>query len=105
MTCNFTVVHHAMGRLDVNAEGQDIKANALIILRPTRAPTRSEILYAPAKIKDHGGGTYAADTPHGEIRFRFTGVYGAAPCRISYSQSYMILMGATGRTARIDLAR
>ncbi|WP_068316665.1 hypothetical protein [Polycladidibacter hongkongensis] len=102
MTCKYSIVHHAVGRIDPNAEGHDIRANAMVVRRPTRAPARAEIMYAPLELNEVATGIYSAQTPHGEIHLRLTGLFGGRVPKIEPYKSYVLLMGASGTTARID---
>ncbi|WP_310620242.1 hypothetical protein [Flexibacterium corallicola] len=102
MQTDFTLVHRATGRIDQEIEGIDIRANALLVVRPSKAPRSYEILYAPVELKEIAGGMYSFQTPHGEGRIRTTTLYRGSRVEILPYQPYMVLIGASGRTARID---
>ena len=102
MTCQFQLLHRAVGSLDPQVEGRELKANALVVQRPSGLPGAYEVMYAPVKLKELSTGMYVGQTPHGEIRLRLTGLYGARRLIPETQRSYVVLMGASGRTARID---
>lgn len=102
MTCQFQFLHRAVGPVDVQMEGRELKANAVVIRRPPGIPAAYEVIYAPVALTELSTGMYAGQTPHGEIRMRITGMYGAPRPTILPDRPYVVLMGASGRNARID---
>ncbi len=102
MNCQYKILHRAVGLVDAQEEGRDIRANAVVVMRPGAAPPSYEILYGPVVFSQLQTGMYTAITPHGEIRVRLSGVYGAKRPSIQSGQPYLLLLGASGRNARID---
>ncbi|WP_209008746.1 hypothetical protein [Pseudovibrio japonicus] len=102
MNCQYKILHRAFGSVDVPDEGRDIRANAVVVMRPAAAPPSYEILYGPVKFSQLAAGMFSGMTPHGEIRVRLSGVYGAKRPAIEPNQPYLLLLGASGRNARID---
>ncbi len=102
MNCQYKIVHRAVGSVDVQDEGRDIRANAVVVMRPGAAPPSYEILYGPVKLSQLAAGMFSGMTSHGEIRVRLSGVYGAKRPVIKPDQAYLLLLGASGRNARID---
>ncbi|KZL17771.1 hypothetical protein PsAD2_02888 [Pseudovibrio axinellae] len=102
MQCEFKILHRAIGVIDVTNEGRDIRANALVISRPAAAPPSYEILYGPVELSQVSTGMFTADTPHGEIRFRLSGIYGGKRLTIKTHKLYLLLLGASGHNLRID---
>ncbi|KZK83377.1 hypothetical protein PsAD13_02774 [Pseudovibrio sp. Ad13] len=102
MNCQYKILHRAVGVVDVQDEGRDIRANAVVVMRPGAAPPSYEILYAPIKLSQMSAGMVTGMTPHGEVRLRLSGIYGAKRPVIQTDQPYLVLLGASGRNARID---
>ena len=102
MNCQYRIVHRAIGAIDATQEGQDLKANALVVMRPAAAPRSCEIMYAPVTLKKVSAGIYASTTPHGEVKLRLCGIYGAKRPTIIEAKPYLLLLGASGRNARLD---
>lgn len=102
MVCQYKILHRAIGAIDAQHEGRELRANAIVVMRPSAAPPSYEILYAPLTLKPMSVGMYVGITPHGEIRLRLSGIYGAKRPVIKSGQSYLLLLAASGRNARID---
>ncbi|SFT45296.1 hypothetical protein SAMN05444141_101632 [Pseudovibrio denitrificans] len=103
MNCQYKILHRAVGAVDAQDEGRDIRANAVVVMRPAAAPPSYEILYAPVMLSQVSTGMFEGKTPHGEIRVRLSGIYGAKRPVIQRDQPYLLLLGASGRNARIDV--
>ncbi|MDD7908990.1 MULTISPECIES: hypothetical protein [Pseudovibrio] len=102
MSADYQIIHRAVGYIDQDEEGHDIRANLLVIVRPPEAPMRSEILYAPIRFYEQHGGIWTVSTAHGDMRVRATTLYGGRRVAIEQGHQYTILMGASGRTARLE---
>ncbi len=102
MNCQYKILHRAVGVVDIQEEGRDIRANAVVVMCPGAAPPSYEILYAPVKLSQLSVGMFTGMTPHGEVRLRLSGIYGAKRPVIQTDQPYLVLLGASGRNARID---
>lgn len=102
MTGGYQVIHRAVGYIDQDDEGHDIRANLLVVARPPSAPPRCEIMYAPVQASGVYSGIWRFETAHGEMRVRQSTLYGGRRVAVEQGKSYSILMGASGRTARID---
>ncbi|SDQ93230.1 hypothetical protein [Pseudovibrio sp. Tun.PSC04-5.I4] len=102
MVCQYKILHRAVGAIDAQDEGRELRANAIVVMRPAAAPPSYEILYAPLTLKQMSIGMYVGTTPHGEVRLRLSGIYGAKRPVIKSDQPYLLLLAASGRNARID---